>query len=141
RTLSFSQGNDRMKELSKYIQEGASAFLGEEARKIFLVAVILAAALGIIFQSFKYPIVLLFGALVSELAGVIGMYAATRANARVAAGADKGLSSAFKVAFSSGSVMGLAVAGFSLTGLAIVMLVFKSSFLFESITDISKAFG
>ncbi|PZC52467.1 MULTISPECIES: sodium-translocating pyrophosphatase [unclassified Mesotoga] len=141
RTLSFSQGSDRMKELSKYIQEGASAFLGEEARKIFLVAVILAAALGIIFQSFKYPIVLLFGALVSELAGVIGMYAATRANARVAAGAESGLSSAFKVAFSSGSVMGLAVAGFSLTGLAIVMLVFKSSFLFESITDISKAFG
>ncbi|MFA6657748.1 MAG: sodium/proton-translocating pyrophosphatase, partial [Mesotoga sp.] len=85
RTLGFSQGSDRMKELSKYIQEGASAFLEEEARKIFLVAVILAAVLGIIFQSFKYPIVLLFGALVSELAGVIGMYAATRANARVAA--------------------------------------------------------
>jgi len=112
RTLGYSPGNDKMQQLSKYIQEGASAFLEEEARKIFLVAVIIAAVLGVIFQSFKYPIALLFGALVSELAGVIGMYAATRANTRVAAGAEQGLSSAFKVAFSSGSVMGLAVAGF-----------------------------
>ncbi len=141
RTLGYSPGNDKMQQLSKYIQEGASAFLEEEARKIFLVAVIIAAVLGVIFQSFKYPIALLFGALVSELAGVIGMYAATRANTRVAAGAEQGLSSAFKVAFSSGSVMGLAVAGFSLTGLALLMLIFKSSFLFENITDLSRAFG
>jgi K(+)-stimulated pyrophosphate-energized sodium pump len=141
RTLGYSPGNDKMQQLSRYIQEGASAFLEEEARKIFLVAVIIAAVLGVIFQSFKYPIALLFGALVSELAWVIGMYAATRANTRVAAGAEKGLSSAFKVAFSSGSVMGLAVAGFSLTGLALLMLIFKDSFLFENITDLSRAFG
>lgn len=141
RTLKYSPGNDKMKQLSKYVQEGASAFLEAEAKKIFLVAILIAAALGIIFQSLKYPIVLLFGALVSEMAGVIGMYAATRSNSRVAAGAEHGLANAFKVAFSSGSVMGLAVAGFSLTGLAIVMLVFKSSFVFENILDISKAFG
>ncbi|MDI3524511.1 sodium-translocating pyrophosphatase [Kosmotoga sp.] len=141
RTLKFSPGNKTMQKLSGYVQEGASAFLSEEARKIFLVAVLIAAALGIIFQSFKYPIALLFGALVSELAGVMGMYAATRANARVTQGATKGLSEAFNVAFSGGSVMGLSVAGFSLTGLSIIMLVFKDSFLYNNITEISQAFG
>jgi len=141
RTLRFSPGSETMQKLSGYVQEGASTFIGAEARKIFTVAILIAAALGIIFQSYKYPIALLFGALISELAGVIGMYAATRANARVAEGAKSGLPQAFKVAFSGGSVMGLSVAGFSLTGLAVIMIVFKDSFVYESLTEVSRAFG
>ncbi|MFO7881660.1 MAG: sodium-translocating pyrophosphatase [Kosmotogaceae bacterium] len=141
RTFKFSQGTERMKELSGYIQKGASAFLSEEARKIFIVTILIAAALGVIFQSFRFPLALLFGAFVSEMAGVIGMYAATRANSRVTEGAKSSLSQAFRVAFSGGSVMGLAVAGFSLAGLAIVLLVNQDLFIYESITGISKAFG
>ena len=140
RTLKFSPGNEMMQRLSGHIQEGASAFLSAEAKKIFLVAILLAAALAIVFNSYKYAVALLFGALMSELAGVMGMVAATKANARVAEGAKGGLSEAFKVAFSGGSVMGLAVAGFSLVGLVILLLVYRSSFLFENLTDISRAF-
>ena len=140
RTLKFSPGNEMMQRLSGHIQEGASAFLSAEAKKIFLVAILLAAALAIVFNSYKYAVALLFGALMSELAGVMGMVAATKANARVAEGAKVGLSEAFKVAFSGGSVMGLAVAGFSLVGLVILLLVYRSSFLFENLTDISRAF-
>ncbi|MDK2951603.1 MAG: K(+)-stimulated pyrophosphate-energized sodium pump [Kosmotogales bacterium] len=138
KTLSYPAGSEKMKKLSGYIQEGAETFLGQEAKKIFLVAIIIAAVLGIVFRSFTYPICLLFGALVSELAGIIGMKTATRANSRVAEGAKEGLPQAFKVAFSGGSVMGLAVAGFSLTGLVIVMLVFKDSFVYEAINGIQK---
>ena len=140
RTLKFSPGNEMMQRLSGHIQEGASAFLSAEAKKIFLVAILLAATLAIVFNSYKYAVALLFGALMSELAGVMGMVAATKANARVAEGAKGGLSEAFKVAFSGGSVMGLAVAGFSLVGLVILLLVYRSSFLFENLTDISRAF-
>ncbi len=140
RTLKFSPGNEMMQRLSGHIQEGASAFLSAEAKKIFLVAILLAVALAIIFNSYKYAVALLFGALMSELAGVMGMVAATKANSRVAEGAKGGLSEAFKVAFSGGSVMGLAVAGFSLVGLVILLLVYRSSFLFENLTDISRAF-
>ena len=138
KTLSYSAGSEKMKKISGYIQEGSETFLNQEAKKIFLVAIFIAAVLGIVFSSFTYPICLLFGALVSEFAGVIGMKTATRANARVAEGAKQGLSQAFKVAFSGGSVMGLSVAGFSLTGLVIVMLVFKDSFVFETINGIQK---
>ncbi len=140
RTLKFSPGNDMMQRLSGHIQEGASAFLSAEARKIFLVAILLAAALAIIFNSYKYAVALLFGALMSEFAGVMGMVAATKANSRVAEGAKGGLSEAFKVAFSGGSVMGLAVAGFSLFGLVVLLLVYRDLFLFESLTEISRAF-
>ncbi len=140
RTLKFSPGNDMMQRLSGHIQEGASAFLSAEARKIFLVAILLAAALAIIFNSYKYAVALLFGALMSEFAGVMGMVAATKANSRVAEGAKGGLSEAFKVAFSGGSVMGLSVAGFSLFGLVVLLLVYRDLFLFENLTEISRAF-
>jgi len=125
-------GGKKLEDISKSIQEGASTFLIAEGRNIFLVAFIIAVILGIIFYP-RYAFSLLFGAFVSEMAGVIGMYAATRANARVTNAAQKGLFEAFRVAFTGGSVMGLSVAGFSIVGLSIIMLIFKDSFFFENV--------
>ncbi len=132
-TLGKPEGTPEMVEISKAIREGATAFLTEEGKKIALVAVVIAAVLGVLFD-FRYALAFLFGAAVSEMAGVIGMYAATRANVRVTNGARKGLFDAFSVAFSGGSVMGLAVAGFSLTGLSLIMLIFKEWFIYDKVS-------
>ena len=131
--LSQKIGSKELAEISGAIQEGASAFLRAEGRNIAIIAVLVAIVLGIIFFP-KYAFTLLFGAFVSEMAGVVGMYAATRSNARVTTGAQKGLFEAFKVAFTGGSVMGLSVAGFSITGLMLVMIIFKDSFAFNAIS-------
>lgn len=130
--LSQDIRSKRLKEISSSIQEGASAFLKAEGKNIGIIAVLVALVLGIIFYP-KYAFTLLFGAFVSEMAGVIGMYSATRSNARVTEGAQKGLFEAFKTAFTGGSVMGLSVAGFSVTGLMLVMLIFKDSFVFSNL--------
>jgi len=132
-TLKHPEGEPHMVEISKAIREGANAFLEEEGKKIALIAVIIAVILGALFD-FRYGIAFLFGAFVSEMAGVVGMYAATRANVRVTNGARKGLFNAFSAAFSGGSVMGLAVAGFSLTGLSVLMLIFRKWFMYDEVS-------
>ncbi|MFA7533317.1 MAG: sodium/proton-translocating pyrophosphatase, partial [Tissierellaceae bacterium] len=103
-----SPGNDRMIEISTYIQDGAMAFLRRQYRSliIFVVALfvilILAPGLG-----FKIAITFLVGASFSMLAGFFGMKVATKANVRTANSAmESGMNKALNVAFSGGSVMG-----------------------------------
>ncbi len=112
-------GNERMKEISDMIHEGALAFLRREYTILIGFVIIVAILLGI-FISPKTGIAYVFGALASMCAGFIGMTAATKANVRTSqAAASEGQAKALNVAFMGGSVMGMAVAGVGLLGVGI----------------------
>lgn len=110
-------GNDRMREIAGYIREGAMAFLKREY--IYMVAIMSILFLVILFGiNLQTAFLFLFGAILSVLAGAFGMNAATQGNVRTAAAAkNSGMGSALKIAFRSGAVMGLAVAGLGLFGI------------------------
>lgn len=118
-------GNDRMKEISGYIHEGAMAFLTKEYRFMVIVVVVLAVLIAVTISPLTAGLYV-FGALLSVLAGFFGMQVATKGNVRTAAAAEKGgMVQALAVAFRSGAVMGLCVAGLGLlgVGLAVVAIV------------------
>jgi K(+)-stimulated pyrophosphate-energized sodium pump len=145
RLLAEDQGNDTMKAIAVLIQEGASAFLKREytflAGFVAIVAVFIAvfvdfdvtgkfADIGIA-ESGQFTdlprtaISYVLGAIASATAGYIGMYVAVRANVRTAAKARVGLNPALRVAFSSGTVMGMTVVGISLVFIAGIYLLFQ----------------
>ncbi len=111
--------DEKMKEISRYIQEGAMAFLKREYLTIFIFVIVVFGVLYV-FRGSINAISFITGAFLSGLAGFIGMYVATRANARTTSAAKKGMSHALEVAFSGGAVMGMSVASFGLLGLGIL---------------------
>ena len=127
-------GNDRMKEISGFIREGAFAFLKREYKFMAVVIVVLCVLLSL-FISPTTGILYLIGALLSVLAGFFGMNVATLGNVRTAAAAEEsGIAKALKIAFRSGSVMGLCVAGLGLLGLSVVFCVLNLATVVECIT-------
>ncbi|MCH8204427.1 MAG: sodium/proton-translocating pyrophosphatase, partial [Candidatus Hydrogenedentes bacterium] len=131
--LSKPQGNELMERLSVLIQEGARTFLNREYRYVF--SFVIVVALAIIFIGAIKPelglgwqtaLAFAAGAIASSGAGFLGMYIATRANARTAAAAESGgVTAALDVAISGGAVMGMGVVGIALSGLAIVYWYFE----------------
>lgn len=126
-------GNERMKEISNYIAEGAMAFLKAEWRILGYFVVIVALLLG--FMSTGNPnshwsiaLAFVFGAFSSALAGYIGMKVATKANVRTANAARTSLSKALNVSFTGGAVMGLGVAGLAVLGLGGLYIVLQQIF-------------
>lgn len=117
-------GNDKMKELSKAISEGAMAFLKREYISLFFFVVVIFAIL-ILVPSFGWQtaVAFLVGAVFSILAGYFGMRSATSANAKTAQAATQGQAKALDVAFSGGAVMGLSVASLGLLGLGILYYI------------------
>lgn len=116
---SLPEGNDKMREISSAIQEGAMVFLKSEY-KIVIIFVAIVFVLLAIFLGPRTGAAYLGGAICSLLAGFFGMKAATKANVRTAqAAATEGESKALSVAFKGGNVMGLSVAGLGLLGLSI----------------------
>lgn len=129
-----SAGNDRMKEISGYIHEGAMAFLYREYK--YLAAFILVVAIIIsMFLSVSTAVCFIGGALFSICAGYLGMTVATKANVRTAEAARHGMSEALKIAFSGGAVMGLGVVGMGIAGVTIAYFVFDRNI------DIVTGFG
>jgi K(+)-stimulated pyrophosphate-energized sodium pump len=127
-------GDDKMQEISKAIKEGALAFLGAEYRLLAIFVVIASIALFGISQmiaSTSWMIVpaFIFGAILSALAGNIGMRIATDANVRTAEAAKTSLPKALKVSFSGGTVMGLGVASLAVLGLSFLFLLFLGQFM------------
>ncbi len=126
-------GNDRMKEIAKYIAEGAMAFLKAEYK--ILTYFVIIAGLLLAFMGYSNPksssviaIAFVIGAVFSALAGFIGMRIATKSNVRTAEAARTSLSKALKVSFTGGSVMGLGVAGLAVLGLGSLFIIFKMVF-------------
>jgi K(+)-stimulated pyrophosphate-energized sodium pump len=117
-------GTDEMKDIASKIHEGAMAFLKKEYS---MLAVFVAIVFGLIFYFIGQGTAISFltGAVLSALAGYIGMEIATRANVRTTAAARKDVNSALKVSFSSGMVMALVVVGFGLLGLSILFKIFQ----------------
>src|SRR6476659_4428629 len=126
-------GNDRMKEISTYIAEGAMAFLKAEWKVLGYFVVIVGMLLAVMAQAnphSHWSIALAFvaGAILSALAGFIGMKAATKANVRTAQAARTSLSKALNVSFTGGAVMGVGVAGLAVLGLGGLYIILKQIF-------------
>jgi len=132
--LKQDAGNETMKEIASYIQEGAMAFLRREYRVLLFFAIVVALLLGFSGMqekesSFLVGVSFLVGAFASGLAGWIGMYIATKSNVRTTNAAQTSLVKALKVAFSGGSVMGMTVVSFGLLGLSVLFLIYQGLFL------------
>jgi K(+)-stimulated pyrophosphate-energized sodium pump len=126
-------GNERMKEISTYIAEGAMAFLKAEWKILSYFVIIVALLLGYMattnpHSSWLIAVAFVIGAVCSATAGYIGMKAATKANVRTAQAARTSLSKALNVSFGGGSVMGTGVAGLAVLGLGSLFLIFKYHF-------------
>ncbi len=121
--LKESQGNERMIEISEAIQEGAMAFLNRQYKTLAPIAIIIFLILSF-FSEHKLAsgISFLVGALFSTVAGYLGMYIATRSNARTTNAAQTSLKKALGIAFKGGSVMGMGVVGLGLLGVALLYI-------------------
>ena len=133
RVIGADRGNARMIEIGDAIRTGASAFLRREyialLPLVIVVTIVLAVLdytlfthnLGVPATAISYVV----GTICSGLAGFVGMNVAVRANIRTAAAAMRGLNPALRIAFSSGSVMGVTVVGIGLLGVSILYLIFQ----------------
>ncbi|MBP8684251.1 MAG: sodium-translocating pyrophosphatase [Synergistaceae bacterium] len=119
----FKVDHDRINELSGIIQSGAMTFLYREYKALVPFVILVAALLA---WKINVPSAICFvaGALCSALTGYIGMKVATKANGKTAFAAMKGMNGALTIAFTGGSVMGMAVVGVGLLGVVVMFVLF-----------------
>lgn len=117
------EGTEKMREISAAIREGAHAYLKRQYVGVIIVFAVVAVAMFAIAPSglprFFAPLAFISGGLFSGLAGYVGMTTATNSNARTAQEASQSLNRGLRIAFSSGSVMGLTVVGLALVHISV----------------------
>ncbi|MEI6282674.1 MAG: sodium/proton-translocating pyrophosphatase, partial [Alphaproteobacteria bacterium] len=115
--LRNSPGNARMQEIAAAIQEGAQAYLKRQYTAIGMVGVVVLVALFLLIGAYA-AVGFLIGAVLSGAAGFAGMLISVRANVRTAQAASESLAKGLNLAFTSGAITGMLVAGFALIGVA-----------------------
>ena len=120
--ISSSPGNPRMQEIAEAIQIGAKAYLNRQYKTIAIVGVIV---LAIVTYFFNYLVGLgyFIGAFLSGVAGYVGMLISVKANVRTAEAARLSLQSGLTIAFKSGAITGLLVAGLALLAITIYYII------------------
>jgi len=115
--LKASPGNARMQEIAAAIQEGANAYLNRQYTTIAIVGVVIAVLLTFLF-TITTSLAFVVGAVLSGLAGYVGMLVSVRANVRTTEASRNSLAAGLSMAFRSGAVTGMLVAGLALIGVA-----------------------
>ncbi len=120
--ISASPGNNRMQEIAEAIQIGAKAYLNRQYKTIAVVGIIVLAIVSYFF-SYLVGLGYFIGAFLSGVAGYVGMLISVKANVRTAEASRKSLQSGLTIAFKSGAITGLLVAGLALLAITIYYII------------------
>ncbi len=141
------EGTEEMASISAKIRKGAMAYLKRQYKTVGIFFAVMFVLLGVLAYFGKLtpfvPFAFLTGGIFSGLSGYVGMKIATYANSRTANGAREGLNRGLKIAFASGTVMGLTVVGLGLLDISVWYILLKFAFALpiEEITSAMLTFG
>ncbi len=126
--LKEDEGTEKMKEIAKAIREGAKAYLNRQYKTVFIFAIIIAIII-LITINWQSALGFIIGALLSAIAGYIGMNITVQGNVRTANKAKEGLAKALSLAFKGGAVTGFSIVGLSIIGLSSLYILFREPIL------------